>query len=111
VTKIAGAEHDKNGLQKSQRKCPSSSLALVGSVDDGKYIFTILGQGKAAQPWRANPKQKWSGTSDNNPQNSRSQNEKHRMERSRICRGQVCIIRNGTTLFAASYYPDWVEAG
>jgi len=75
--KTAGAEHDKNGLLKTQSKSGSCSLASVGSVDDGKFKFTTLGQGKRAQPWRANLKQKWSGTSENNPENSPRENEKH----------------------------------
>jgi len=41
--------------------------------------------------------------SDNNLQNSRSENEKHRKEKSRIYSGLVSIMRNGTTLFAASH--------
>jgi len=68
----------------------------------GKCKFTTLGQGKPAQPWRANLKQKWSGTNENNPQNSTSENEKHRKEKSRICSGLVSLIMNGTTLFADS---------
>jgi len=58
-------------------------------VDDGKSKFTTLGQGKLAQPWQANLKQKWSGMSENNPRNSRSENEIHRKEKSRICSGLV----------------------
>ena len=75
--KTTGAEHDKNGLLKTQSKSGSCSLASVESVDDGKFKFTTLGQGKRAQPWQANLKQKWSGTSENNPENSRRENEKH----------------------------------
>jgi len=80
-------------------------------VDDSKSKFATLGQGKPAQPWRANVKQKWSGSSENNPQNSRRENEKHGKEKFRISSGLVYIIMNGTTLFAASHWSHWVEAG
>jgi len=74
--KTAGFKHHKNSLQNTQTKGSSSSLASVGSVDDRKSQFTTLGQGKRAKLWRANLKQKWSGTSKSNPQNSMSENEK-----------------------------------
>ena len=37
IDEKVAAEHDKNGLQNTQRKCPSTSLASVDSVDDGKW--------------------------------------------------------------------------
>jgi len=54
--KTTFVKHYKNGLQTTQRKYASFSLALVGSVYDGKAKLTTLGQGKPAQPWHAESK-------------------------------------------------------
>jgi len=78
----AGAKPNKNGFQNTQRKGESSSLALVGSVADGKSKFTTLARGKPAQPPRVNLKQKWSRTSENNLTEARGEKEKTRKTKS-----------------------------
>ena len=53
-----------------------SKLPSIVSVDDGSSKLATLGQGKQGHLWQANLKQKLSGLSKNNSQNSRSEKGK-----------------------------------